>query len=99
TQPTVDTIMAAAISGAPSRGKNCLQHCGGNAIGGRMLDRTQRQRKQVSHVGEEIERDHCACADSQSQRKIASWIFYLTGGNREVVPGVGSKKGARLRDA
>ena len=47
------------------------------------------QHVQINKIAGDVERDHDAGAQCQGKRKIAAGIFYLSGRESNVVPGVG----------
>src|SRR5277367_922050 len=64
-----------------------------------MLDCFQRKRAEIGDIGEQIERDYDARADGEREREIAARIFYFSGGESNVVPGIGGEERTGLRDA
>ena len=71
----------------------------GDAIGGGLLHRAERQGDEIGDVGEQIERDDDHRAEGQRQGNVASRILDLAGGEGDVVPGVGGKERPDLRHA
>ena len=58
----------------------------------------ERQHAEINKIAGDVERDHHARAQGQRKWQIAARIFYLSRGERHVVPGVGRKQRPHLRD-
>src|SRR5207248_1452861 len=65
----------------------------------RILNRSERKRRHVSNVGEQIKSDNQKGAERERERNIAPWIFHFSGGEGDVVPGIGGEKGIGLGHA
>ena len=101
--------MAIAISTPPVWPSICVITAVAHAVFRRVLDpafqnsgpgraAVERQDVQINHVAGQVERDHHAGPKRQGKRQIAAGILDFSGGEGHVVPGVGGKQRAHLRD-
>ena len=85
--------------GRARAGKNYVRRLRRDAIARRILNRFERQRRQISNVREQIKADDENRAERQRERNVAPRIFHFAGGESDVVPGVGGEKRIGLRHA
>ena len=88
--------------GHDGRARAGKDHVGGfrrDAVARRVLNRLERQRRQIRDVGEQIEADDKDGAERERERNVATRIYHFAGREGDVVPGVGGEKRIRLRHA
>ena len=76
-QPKVEIMMATAMIASARAAEHHLHRRRGHAVVRRVLDLFQRQHAEVSHVGEQVERDDQAGAEGERQRQVAARVLSL----------------------
>ena len=64
-----------------------------------MLDGLERERDQICDVDQKVQADHERGAHGERERDVPFRVLDLTGGERDVIPGVGGEKRIGLRNA
>ena len=80
-------------------GEDYVRRCRCNAISGHGLDPFDWQRYEIRDVGQQVESDNQKCSECERERNVATRVLHFSGGEGDVVPGVGSEKRVRLRHA
>src|SRR5262249_45015320 len=82
-----------------SAGKNYVRRFRRHSIARRILNRSKRQRGEISNICEQIQADHEKRAKRERERHVAARIDHLASRERDVVPSVCREKRISLRHA